>query len=56
MQPCSTPSCLPRHTPACSYLREHGEECRQPMPVQEGADPEDRVARSTTFHTGLMHA
>jgi hypothetical protein len=41
--------------PACRYLRDHGKQCRQPMPVPPDIDPADRLARSTTFHTGLMH-
>lgn len=39
----------------CSYLNTHGEECRQPMAVEPGAGVEDQAARSSTYHTALMH-
>lgn len=40
---------------AYSYLNTHGEECRQPMAVEPGAGVEDQAARSSTYHTALMH-
>ena len=41
--------------PCCSYLAQHGEDCRQPIQALE-AEGEDAAARSATFHTGLLHA
>lgn len=41
--------------PPCSYLAQHGEDCRQPIPALD-AEGEEAAARSSTFHTGLLHA